>query len=34
MKVEFIFGGVVLAGVYGYALVLANRFAIISGDGQ
>ena len=33
-KVEFKFGGVVPAGIYGYALVLTNRLVSISSDGQ
>ena len=33
-KVEFKFDGVVPAGIYGYALVLANRIISISSDGQ
>ena len=34
IKVEFIFDGVVPAGIYGYALVLTNRLISISSDGQ
>ena len=34
IKVEFKFDGVVPAGIYGYALVLANRLISISSDGQ
>ena len=34
MKVEFKFDGVIPAGIYGYALVLTNKFVSISSDGQ
>ena len=34
IKVEFKFDGVVPAGIYGYALVLANKLISISSDGQ
>ena len=34
IKVEVKFDGVVPAGIYGYALVLANRLISISSDGQ
>ena len=34
VKVEFIFGEVIPAGIYGYALVLTNRLVGISSDGQ
>ena len=34
IKVEFKFGGIVPAGIYGYALVLTNRLISISSDGQ
>ena len=34
IKVEFKFGGLVPAGIYGYALVLTNRLLSISADGQ
>ena len=34
IKVEFIFDGIVPAGIYGYALVLTNRLISISSDGQ
>ena len=34
IKVEFIFDGVVPAGIYGYALVLTNKLISISSDGQ
>ena len=34
IKVEIKFDGVVLAGIYGYALVLTNKLISISGDGQ
>ena len=34
IKVEFKFGGVVPAGIYGYALVLTNKLISISSDGQ
>ena len=34
IKVEFKFGGVVPAGIYGYALVLTNKKISISSDGQ
>ena len=34
IKVEFKFGGVIPAGIYGYALVLTNRLISISSDGQ
>ena len=34
IKVEFKFDGVVLAGIYGYALVLTNKLISISSDGQ
>ena len=33
-KAEFKFDGVIPAGIYGYALVLTNRLASISSDGQ
>ena len=33
-KVEFIFDGVVPAGIYGYASVLTNKLISISSDGQ
>ena len=34
IKVEFKFDGVVLVGIYGYALVLTNRLISTSSDGQ
>ena len=34
IKVEFIFDGVIPAGIYGYALVLTNKLFYISSDGQ
>ena len=34
IKVEFKFGGVIPAGIYGYALVLTNRLISIGSDGQ
>ena len=34
IKVEFMFDGVVPAGLYGYALVVTNRIISISSDGQ
>ena len=34
IKVEFKFDGVIPAGIYGYALVLANKLISISSDGQ
>ena len=34
VKVEFIFDGVIPAGIYGYALVLTNRLISVSSDGQ
>ena len=34
VKVEFIFDGVIPAGIYGYALVLTNRLISISSDSQ
>ena len=34
VKVEFIFSENIPAAIYGYALVLTNRFASITSDGQ
>ena len=34
IKVEFIFDGVIPAGIYGYALVLTNKLISIGSDGQ
>ena len=34
INVEFIFDGIVPAGIYGYSLVLTNRLISISSDGQ
>ena len=34
VKLEFIFDGVILAGIYGYGLVLTNRLVSVSSDGQ
>ena len=34
IKVEFIFDGVIPAGIYGYVLVLTNKLISISSEGQ
>ena len=34
IKVEIKFGGVIPAGIYGYALVLTNNLKSVSSDGQ